>query len=209
VRITDSITMAAPVDKVYAAFHDPEVLARTLPGCESLTTTGADTYAMRVTAGVAAIRGTYDGTVALSAQEPPTSFRMKAEGAGAPGTVSADVQVSLEEAEGGTRLTYDADAIVGGMVGGVGQRMLTGVTRKMAKEFFAAVDDDLAGVRAAPAGVAAAPGEAAAAAPSVGQVFTAPARQPAAQREFLKGVAVGAALVLAGVIVGGIFGRRG
>lgn len=207
-RITDTITMAAPLDKVYAAFHDPAVLARTLPGCESLTATGTDTYAMRVTAGVAAIRGTYDGTVALSAQEPPNRFRMKAEGAGAPGTVSADVAVSLEEADDGTRLTYDADAIVGGMVGGVGQRMLTGVTKKMAREFFTAVENDLSGVRAepAPSGQPAVPQTAAA--PAVGQVFTPPTRPVDPQQEFLKGVAVGAGLVLAGVVVGGIFGRR-
>lgn len=211
-RITDTITMAAPVDKVYAAFHDPAVLARTLPGCESLTATGDDTYAMRVTAGVAAIRGSYDGTVSLSGQEPPTRFRMTAQGAGAPGTISADVRVALEDADGGTRLTYEADAIVGGMVGGVGQRMLTGVTRKTAREFFAAVDDDLAGLRpevataAAPAGRAA--GAQPAGAPPVGQVFTSPARAADPQQEFLKGVAVGAGLVLAGVVVGGIFGRR-
>ena len=50
-------------------------------------------------------------------------------------------------AAGGTDLSYDADAAVGGMIGGVGQRMLSGVTRKMAGQFFEAVDDDIAGVR--------------------------------------------------------------
>ena len=53
-------------------------------------------------------------------------------------------------AAGGTDLTYDADASVGGVIGGVGQRMLAGVTRKMAGQFFTAVDDDIAGVRTEP-----------------------------------------------------------
>lgn len=211
-RITDTITMAAPVDRVYAAFHDPAVLARTLPGCESLTTTGEDTYAMRVNAGVAAIRGLYDGTVALSDQQPPTSFTMKAQGSGAPGTISADVKVTLADDEGGgTRLSYEADAIVGGPVGGVGQRMLTGASRRMAREFFSAVDADLGGrpTAAAVPGPAGAPsGRAVGAAPAVGEVFTPPARAADPRGEFVKGVAVGAGLVLAGVVVGSTFGRR-
>ena len=78
---------------------------------------------------------------------------MRAQGAGAPGTIGAAVQVTLvESAEGGTELTYDADATVGGMIGGVGQRMLTGVSKKLAAEFFDNVDALLA------AGVAAAAG---------------------------------------------------
>ena len=133
---------------MWDAFHDPEVLARCLPGCESLTEVGPDEYAMTVTAGVAAIKGTYEGKVALLDPQHPEQFTMKAQGAGGPGTVDADVVVHLApSAAGGTDLTYDADAAVGGVIGGVGQRMLAGVTRKMAGQFFEAVDDDIAGVR--------------------------------------------------------------
>ena len=62
--------------------------------------------------------------------------------------------VLLEEGDGGTTiLSYDADAVVGGMIGGVGQRMLTGVSKKMADEFFRNVDAVLTG--AAPTAAAA------------------------------------------------------
>ena len=107
-----------------------------------------------------------------------------------------------------TRVSYDADAVVGGMIGGVGQRMLTSVSRRMAGEFFGNVDAAIAG------GSAPAAAPTAAAAPSApaaaGQVFTAPAKVSAAgsRQEFLTGVAVGAGLVVLGVVVGGIFGRR-
>ena len=73
---------------------------------------------------------------------------MKASGAGGPGTVSADVRVSLAEVAGGTELSYDADAVVGGVIGGVGQRMLAGVAKKLAAEFFANVDAVLTGAPA-------------------------------------------------------------
>ena len=213
-KFTGDATLNAPVEKVWAALLDPQVLVSTIPGCERLEATGENAYAMTVTAGVAAIKGTYAGSCELSDLDPHTSLVMKLQGAGAPGTIGADVNVGFRDSGNGTTtITYDADAVVGGMVGGVGQRMLTSVSRRMAGEFFGNVDRVLAGVApaAAPAEVAAAvaagavPG--AEAAPGV---FVAPVRSAAvsAPGDFVKGIAVGAGLVLAGVIVGGIFGRR-
>ncbi len=125
-RISDEVTLHAPLDRVWAALNDPAVLVRTLPGCERLESTGPDSYKMIVTAGVASIRGTYAGEVKLHDQQPPNSFVMTASGAGAPGTVSTEVQVRLAEVDGATQLRYEAEAVVGGMIGGVGQRMLAG-----------------------------------------------------------------------------------
>lgn len=221
-KFSGAATLKAPPEQVWAALHDPGALARTLPGCESLTTTGPHAYAMRVTAGVAAIKGTYDGTVSMSEQQPPSSLVMKVDGAGGPGTVAATVDVRLAPADGGgTTLTYDADAIVGGPMGGVGQRMLAGVTRKMAGQFFTALDNDIAGVLV-PAGVAGTPagaGPAATGEPAVGQVFsgradsTRTANASAAFNvdggaAFALGALLGGALALTGVIIGARLGRR-
>jgi len=124
--------------------NDPAVLVRTIPGCERLEQVGADAYRMTVNAGVASIRGSFSGDIRLADQRPPHSFVLRASGSGAPGTVTADVAVTLADSGGGsTLLSYDADAVVGGMVGGVGQRVLSGVARKTAAEFFAAIDDVL------------------------------------------------------------------
>lgn len=223
-KISGSNTLTAPVDQVWGAILDPAVLARTLPGCESLTTTGVDEYAMRVTAGVAAIKGTYDGQVAITdkaepAEDSSRSLRMTASGSGAPGTIDAVVDVRLApHDDGGTVLSYDADATVGGTIGGVGQRMLAGVTRKMAGEFFTALDNDIATggvVAAAPeaavAGVPAEPG--AAPTPGVGAVY--PGRAPAPggfdlgdTTGFVLGTILGGALVAVGVLLGSRLGRR-
>src|SRR4029079_5146395 len=124
-KINGDNTIPYPVEQVWAALLDPAVLVRTIPGCERLETTGEHTYAMTVTAGVAAIRGTYDGTCALSDLAEHESLVMRLQGAGAPGTIDATVNVAFAPAgDGATRVTYDADAVVGGMVGGVGQRRL-------------------------------------------------------------------------------------
>ena len=147
-KITGSATLAADPQQVWDAFHDPAVLARCLPGCESLTELGPDHYAMTVTAGVAAIKGTYDGEVSLRDPKHPDSFTMKASGAGAPGTVDADVVVRLAPSRPAAPTSPTTPTpSVGGVIGGVGQRMLAGVTKKMAGQFFAAVDADIAGVR--------------------------------------------------------------
>jgi uncharacterized protein len=217
-KITGSATLAADPQRVWDAFHDPAVLARCLPGCERLTEVGPDHYAMTVTAGVAAIKGTYDGEVSLRDPQHPGSFTMKASGAGAPGTVDADVVVRLTPStSGGTDLTYDADASVGGVIGGVGQRMLAGVTKKMAGQFFSAVDADISGVRpvtpsapaaGAPTEALATPGPAAPGTP-VSYAGRPASTGPLAGREYALGVVTGGAVALVGVLVGWAIGRRG
>jgi uncharacterized protein len=219
-KISGAATMHAPADKVWTALNDPAVLVRTIPGCEQLEATGPDSYRLTVTAGVASIKGTYTGEVALSDKQEPASFLMTASGAGGPGTVSTSVQVRLApNGDGGTELSYDADAVIGGMIASVGQRMLVSVAKKMAREFFTAVDDVLTGrgvlapvggglqaVVAGPGGVGQATG---AAAPGV---YVAPGRGARGGgpggRSFQRGVLVGAAIALAGVAVGSLLGRR-
>src|ERR687889_2584769 len=107
---------------------------------------------MDVSVGVGAIRGTYAGEVHLTDQQRPTSYVMHASGAGAPGQVRATVTINLEPDGEGTTLTYSADAVVGGPVAGVGQRMISGVAKRMAGQFFTAIDREL--TSGAPVGTA-------------------------------------------------------
>jgi carbon monoxide dehydrogenase subunit G len=223
-KISGVATMHAPAGQVWAALNDPAVLAATIPGCERLEPTGPDSYRFTVTAGVASIRGTYSGDISLEQQHEPSSFVLTATGAGGPGTVTTSVQVRLAaSADGYTELSYDADAVVGGMIAGVGQRMLSSVAKRMAAEFFTSVDGVLAGNGAAaglpaPLGApgtgpaqAALPGTAPAAAAPSPAAYLGPARPaglPAGTPGFARGVLVGAAIALAGVAVGGLLGRR-
>ncbi|MEX1178195.1 MAG: carbon monoxide dehydrogenase subunit G [Nitriliruptor sp.] len=156
-KITGSHTLEVPRERLWAALQDPAVLARTLPGCEQLEALGDDTYAATLTAGVASIKGTYSGQVQLHDKQEPSSYRLTADGSGGPGTIHADAQVRLEESGSSTTTVhFDADAVVGGMIGGVGQRMIAGAARRTAGEFFDAVAADiLHGPRTAAAGPAA------------------------------------------------------
>jgi carbon monoxide dehydrogenase subunit G len=217
VNLDGSAVLSADPDRVWAVITDPAVLARTIPGCESLEQVGDDEYRMNVSVGVGAIRGTYAGEVKLTDQQRPTSYVMHASGAGAPGNARAQVTINLQPTDGGkTNLTYSADAVIGGPVAGVGQRMITGVAKRMAGQFFKAIDDELTGavvpIAAAPSAVAA--GVAApVAAPAAGgpAVFAgrAAAAAPAGDVKTLAlGAAGGALLTLIGVLVGYRLGRR-
>jgi carbon monoxide dehydrogenase subunit G len=226
VKVSGTATLNAPAEQVWAALNDPSVLVRTIPGCERLETVGTDHYRMTVMAGVASIKGAYLGDVQLADHVPYSAFTLKASGAGAPGTVNADVKVTLDEqADGTTVLSYAADAVVGGTVGGVGQRVLTGVAKKLAGEFFQAVNAQLDGVPAvaepaadsapAPAvapSLPAAPGPEQAPAPSV---YTRPPDAGRAGRNVtvdvrnqLPGAVVGAVIALIGVLIGWRIARR-
>jgi uncharacterized protein len=208
VKIAGENVLHAEVSRAWDALLDPSVLVATIPGCERLVATGDNSYDMTVTAGVAAIKGTYAGTCVLSDLQEPASLVMKLDGAGAPGTIGATVNVAFSSLEDGTtRVAWDADAVVGGMIGGVGQRMLTSVSKRMAGEFFGNVDKALSGTLPAAVPVGS---SAAAAAPVAGQVFTAPPSSSGigSQSDFVKGIAVGAGLVLLGVVAGSLFGRR-
>jgi uncharacterized protein len=207
-KVTGEALLHAPVERVWESLLDPAVLVRTIPGCERLVSTDEHSYDMTVTAGVASIKGTYAGTCLLSDLADHQSLVMRLDGAGAPGTIAATVDVGFADlGDGTTRLTYDADAVVGGMVGGVGQRMLTSVSRRMAGEFFGNIDQVLTGIVPMTSAEVAGP-QAALAAP--GQVFTAPRAAPGAgpSPDFLRGIAVGAGLVLVGVVAGAVLGRR-
>ncbi len=219
-KITGTSTLDATPDEVWRAILDPAVLARCIPGCEALTTVGEDRYAMTVTAGVAAIKGRYSGEVALTEMDEPSTLTLRATGAGAPGTIDADVRVRLSGATGGgTDLAYDADATVGGTIGGVGQRMLAGVTRKMAGQFFTALDADIAGAGVPapppipPAGTsvtdAAVPAEAPVGTTFVGRsAAAAPVAAPTSTRDLVLAGLAGGLLVLAGVALGARIGGR-
>jgi uncharacterized protein len=195
-KVSGEATLLAPADRVYAALHDPRVLVRTIPGCQRLERVGEDAYQMTVNAGVAAIKGTFSGSVLLTGAQPPHAFVLKASGSGAPGTVSTEVQVRLAEADGTTLLHYDADADVGGPIGGVGQRLLASVAHKTAHEFFTAVNSVLTE----------SPTPATPAAPEVYARPATPARPMPGG--FLVGAAVGAGAALLGALVGGLVAAR-
>jgi carbon monoxide dehydrogenase subunit G len=216
VKVSGSAVLNAEVGRVYEALTDPRTLAAAIPGCERLELVAPDVYDMVVTVGVGTIKGTYKGRVELADQAAPRSFTLRASGAGAPGTVSAECRMLLvDEAAARTRVEYDADAVIGGVVGGVGQRMLGGVARKLAGQFFTGMDGVLTrdGKTAEQAELVPTAAATAVLQPVSGPVAALPIAMPPGQPGSSNaGVAlsaglVGAAAALSGVVLGYLMGR--
>jgi carbon monoxide dehydrogenase subunit G len=128
-----------PLDRaqVWSALNDPEILKASIPGCESLEAT-PEGFRIGMLAAVGPVRARFNGKLALADVNPPDSYTLVFEGSGGiAGYGKGSARVSLSDAEGGTRLAYDADAQVGGKIAQVGSRLVDGVAARIAAEFFA------------------------------------------------------------------------
>ena len=144
-KLEGSYEIPAPREQVWDAFLDPERLRQAIPGCEKLEAVGPDEYKATMKVGVAAIKGTFEGKVRLADKQPPESYRLLVEGNGAPGFLRGDTVITLADSDGGTRVSYSADVQVGGLIAGVGQRMLGGISKMMADQFFTRMGELLTG----------------------------------------------------------------
>lgn len=143
-KLEGSYELPAPPDRVWAALLDPARLAKAIPGCEKLEAVGEDEYRATLKVGVAAVKGTFEGKVRLFDLQAPIRYRMAVEGSGAPGFVRGEAAMELSAAEKGTRVAYSADVQIGGLIAGVGQRMLGGVAKMMLDQFFSRMAEQLA-----------------------------------------------------------------
>ncbi|MGH7310775.1 MAG: SRPBCC family protein [Candidatus Rokuibacteriota bacterium] len=135
-KIEGSHDIPAPRQKVWDAFLNPERLRQAIPGCEKLEALGDDEFKATMKIGVGAVKGTFEGKVKITEQNPPSSYRMAVEGSGGPGFMRGETLITLSDVAGSTRVTYTADVQIGGLIAGVGQRMLGGVSKMMADQFF-------------------------------------------------------------------------
>ncbi len=142
--IAGSYTFHVPPDRVWALLMDPAVISSCIPGCDSFEPAGDETYKVRLTVAMAAITGTYDGTVTLADQVRPTSYRLVAEGKGRAGFLNGSSDIRLR-AEGATTIVDVTGTVqTGGPIARLGQRLIGGVSKMMLDRFFACLQSKLA-----------------------------------------------------------------
>jgi carbon monoxide dehydrogenase subunit G len=128
-----------PVDRntVWQALNDPAILKRAIPGCEQLEKNSDTEFAAVVLSKIGPVKARFKGKVRLEDLNPPTSYRIVGEGEGGiAGFAKGGATVELSDGNGGTVLSYRAEAQVGGKLAQLGQRLLAGTARKMADQFF-------------------------------------------------------------------------
>lgn len=136
-QLTDTRDIAADPATVWAAILNPEVLKACVPGCESMTGTPETGFEAAVVQKVGPVKARFAGVVQLLDMVEPRSLRIQGEGkGGAAGFAKGGAKVTLEPIEGGTRLSYEVEANVGGKLAQLGSRIIDGFAKKMADEFF-------------------------------------------------------------------------
>lgn len=132
------VTLPADRATVWAALNDPEVLKASIPGCQELDKISDTEFQATAKVSVGPVKATFKGGVTLSDLDPPNGYTIGGEGqGGVAGWAKGGARVRLEEVEGGTRLVYDVEAHVGGKIAQLGGRLINGVAKKYADEFFA------------------------------------------------------------------------
>lgn len=136
-KLTDAREIRAAPETVWAAILNPEVLMQCIPGCQSLTGSVADGFEAVVKQKVGPVSATFTGLVQLSDIVEGRSLRISGEGkGGVAGFAKGGADVTFEPTPEGTRLTYDAEAAVGGKIAQLGSRIIDSFARKLADEFF-------------------------------------------------------------------------
>jgi hypothetical protein len=151
-EMTGEQLIPVPQAEVWRGLNDPEVLKACIAGCESIERISDTEYRVAMVAAVGPVKARFNGKLLLSDLNPPNSYSLSFEGSGgAAGFGKGGARVSLETEGTGTRLSYTATASVGGKLAQVGSRLIDGVARKMADDFFTAFNEKLAGPVAKPA----------------------------------------------------------
>ena len=135
-KIAGMYRLDMPREIAYARLQDPVILARCMPGCESLERIGEDEYAMRMKMVLAAVSGKFDGKVRITGAQRPTEFRLHVDGTGKIGFMKGEGLLTLTEAGGATDVQYDGEVHVGGTIASVGQRLMDGTAKMLIKRFF-------------------------------------------------------------------------
>ena len=135
--------VAAPIDKVWQALNDPEVLKACIPGCQSLEKKSDTEMAATVVLKIGPIKATFAGEVTLKNLNPPHSYTIEGEGKGGiAGFAKGGADVTLtEESPGMTVLNYAAKADVGGKIAQLGSRLITSTSKKLAGQFFSTFNE--------------------------------------------------------------------
>jgi uncharacterized protein len=129
--------IAAPRHIVWQHLNDPDTLRAVIPGCESLDAVGDDGFEATVRQKIGPVRATFRGKVTLADICAPESYRIIGEGSGGiAGFAKGGADVRLAEVEGGTELTFEAEAQLGGKLAQLGNRLVGGVARRVVDEFF-------------------------------------------------------------------------
>jgi carbon monoxide dehydrogenase subunit G len=140
VKISGSYTLRAPRDRAWPIIFDPVQLMGLIPGCDQMEADGPDSYRGAITLRLPAVTGTYRTAIKILDRREPEFCRMDGEAAGPGGSVKGQATFTLRQADGGTLVEYNGDAIISGPLGGMNPRFVEGVAQQLIKQGLGRLD---------------------------------------------------------------------
>src|SRR5438046_5755661 len=134
--------ISARRDRVFQALIDPAVLQECIPGCQEFEKAGEDQYKATLSAGVGPVKGVFAATISLKDIMVPSQFTLVVEGKGQPGFVKGSGTLNLSEEDDSTTIEYSGEVNIGGMIAGVGQRMIQATAKLLAGRFFKTLESE-------------------------------------------------------------------
>ena len=122
--------------KVWEALNDPEILKKSIPGCEEFKKNSETEFTATATNKIGPFNASFTGDIELKDLNPPNSYRITGSGSSPVGFANGEATVTLEDFDGGTKLNYVVEANVGGKIAQVGSRLIDMTAKKMADIFF-------------------------------------------------------------------------
>ena len=136
-NMTGEVQLPASRETVWAMLNEPAVLKSCIPGCESLDKDSDNEFRAVATIKIGPVKARWKGKVRFSNLDPPSSYRISGEGdGGVAGFAKGGAKVSLANKDGGTLLSYNVEAQIGGKLAQLGQRLINSVAKKTADDFF-------------------------------------------------------------------------
>lgn len=138
-EMTGEQLIALPQQATWDALNDTAVLMACIPGCDSIDKQSDHEYLLTMTAKVGPVSAKFKGKMTLLDVQAPDAYTLQFEGqGGVAGFAKGEAQVKLAPEGEGTRLNYSVKASIGGKLAQVGARLIDGVAKKMAEQFFSA-----------------------------------------------------------------------
>jgi len=135
-KLSGSYQINLEKQKVWEALNDPEILKKTIPGCEKFKKNSDTEFSATATNKIGPFNASFTGNIELKDLNPPHSYKISGSGNSPVGFASGEAEVKLEDENGGTKLIYTVEANVGGKIAQVGSRLIDMTAKKMADIFF-------------------------------------------------------------------------
>jgi carbon monoxide dehydrogenase subunit G len=123
--------------RTWEALNDTSILKQCIAGCESLEEIAENQFQLTMTSRIGPVSAKFKGVMTLKDVDAPRTYTMVFEGqGGVAGFAKGQAAVTLAPDGDNTVLSYTVKAMIGGKLAQLGARLIDGVARKLADDFF-------------------------------------------------------------------------